>query len=759
MGVERFVRQGWNADQVGAADDGLALRQRADGVREPPPLRQETKREDVTRRRAEDERTAGIELAIKGPRIRGPTMIRRYLLSLTFLMTVGCSNTIASPQDNSIVGDAGSPFGGGQGELGEGDASGRAARSVAQGDAGSQITVRSLADVASKRQELISYIWGSRGFPSAAMPNVVRNVQSPVENLANLARVDELDFVMPAKLTTGAAIDITTTGYHFIPRAWKKGRAVILHQGHTCTDDDDESTDDAPSGMWRALNELLSEGYPVVALFMPYMDSKTCGAQTHGWMLNNIDSRTSSPFQYFLEPTARTLNYLQERYPQYVDFAMVGLSGGGWTTTVYSAIDPRITVGIDVAGSLPLYVRSGWSVGDEEQYWSSFYSIAGYPDLYVMGSVGPKWNRRQVVSLNRHDTCCFGEAQYSTDGLPRLQGRTWNQAIREYESNVQGVLNNIGGSFHVKIDEFANVHEISWGTLTNTIMTELDGDRRDVSAVSATSALVRGTGAGLWYYSRQQGWVDEQTSVAGIPAGIPSASGGIDLFYRDPSTDRLASAGSLLSDSPVGIDPVVASWGPGRIDLVDVDSNYGLTHWRSKGDGFEMEKIGGRVLGRPALLASSGHLDVFARNFSGGVDHYWSNGSSPWQSESVGGSIVGFPAAVRVGGSMRVYARGADGAIHRAAKDGEDWGWTTLFAPDSFLGSPAAVVVDSEEQIQARTTKGELGSFANGTYSNLGGSFADSPTIADGVTWVMDQTGAVWYFDGSEWVAVEAEPD
>jgi len=47
----------------------------------------------------------------------------------------------------------------------------------------------------------------------------------------------------------------------------------------------------------------------------------------------------------FLESTAASLNYLKTHsraggFPNYRAVHMVGLSGGGWTTTLYAAVDP-----------------------------------------------------------------------------------------------------------------------------------------------------------------------------------------------------------------------------------------------------------------------------------------------------------------------------------------------------------------------------------------------------------------------------------
>ena len=37
----------------------------------------------------------------------------------------------------------------------------------------------------------------------------------------------------------------------------------------------------------------------------------------------------------------------------YKHIVMAGLSGGGWTTTISAAIDPRITLSMPIAGSMP----------------------------------------------------------------------------------------------------------------------------------------------------------------------------------------------------------------------------------------------------------------------------------------------------------------------------------------------------------------------------------------------------------------------
>jgi hypothetical protein len=182
--------------------------------------------------------------------------------------------------------------------------------------------------------------------------------------------------------------------------------------------------------------------------------------------------------KYFLKPTAISLNYLKNksrvgRFPKYDIFHMTGLSGGGWTTTIYAAIDPTIRCSFPVAGTIPLYLRTGGSVGDREQFEATFYSIAGYPDLYMLGAQGR--GRKQVQILVQRDDCCFGQAQHDA----KSSGMPYVNAMRDYESGVAAALKKIGhGAFRLEIDETAPSHMISHHAIEKIILPELRKARR-----------------------------------------------------------------------------------------------------------------------------------------------------------------------------------------------------------------------------------------------------------------------------------------
>ena len=161
---------------------------------------------------------------------------------------------------------------------------------------------------------------------------------------------------------------------------------------------------------------LLEKGYSVMVFQMPlFGDNKRfapAGVGSHDDMAKLVSSDLE-PIKFFVEPIAVALNYAAKQFAP-DDVVMIGLSGGGWTTTLYAAIDPRVRLSFPVAGTLPDYLRVGrpGDKGDWEQYYPDLYKIANYLDLYVLGSSGRGAQQRQV--LNKYDSCCFWGVGYRT---------------------------------------------------------------------------------------------------------------------------------------------------------------------------------------------------------------------------------------------------------------------------------------------------------------------------------------------------------
>ena len=62
-------------------------------------------------------------------------------------------------------------------------------------------------------------------------------------------------------------------------------------------------------------------------------------------------------YNFFVEPPVRVINYLESNY-NFDSYYIVGISGGGWVTTLVPAIDDRINQSFSIAGSYPMFLRS-----------------------------------------------------------------------------------------------------------------------------------------------------------------------------------------------------------------------------------------------------------------------------------------------------------------------------------------------------------------------------------------------------------------
>lgn len=261
-------------------------------------------------------------------------------------------------------------------------------------------------DVERLRGEILQAVFGRPELP-ASLPAVVESAEAFVGFAARRLTIP---------LVTGEQ-----QLAHYIEPRQSIGRLAIYHAGHKQA----ALTDGA-----AIIQALLETGFHVLAFDM------LPGAHER---YANLER----PLEPFLEHVAVGLNYaLAER--EFDSVVMLGLSGGGWTTVLYAALDPRISRSYPVAGSYPNYLRDQQpsSVGDFEQQLPRL--AVDYLDLYLMASSA---GRRQVQIFNFNDSCCF------SGGLART-----------YHDFTAARASEIGGSFDVVIDP-SDKHEISAAAL------------------------------------------------------------------------------------------------------------------------------------------------------------------------------------------------------------------------------------------------------------------------------------------------------
>ncbi|MDF1585158.1 hypothetical protein [Marinimicrococcus flavescens] len=333
---------------------------------------------------------------------------------------------------------------------------------VAKDELESGIAVRSRQDLVTVRRRLIEYLWERPGLPLDRLPTSVQTGidDSLFDDMDNLEHIDQLEIELEFGFLARA--------YHFLPRRGN-GQLAIYHAGH---DGSFRSTARA------TLDALLGKGFGILAFDMPMQGvngwperlavpgggTLPLDGGSH-WDLGFLESEGFAPLRLFMDPLLRAVNHVQARFA-YQHIIMLGLSGGGWTTTVYAALDPRISRAYPVAGTLPRALHRPHpvtgrysSAGDYEQRVPAFYSIAGYLDLYVLGAAGQ--GRRELQVVNRYDPCCF----FGSEALL-------------YEPMVGRALEEIGlgGSFRVFVDDTHLEHAISPAALARIIEDALEAD-------------------------------------------------------------------------------------------------------------------------------------------------------------------------------------------------------------------------------------------------------------------------------------------
>ncbi len=606
-----------------------------------------------------------------------------------------------------------------------------------------EITITNVASLNSKYAALSSHVWGPAGMPQRGA-DIVEEPPTEID-LPPPPGVRVIRYVIQMPTSLGTWIEVPT--YHYIPSTFSKYELVIVNPGHTC------SWTDSAYGEPQTIQALLADGYAVLATYMPRQNPIDCWefSQAHNPLFDpdtGLRPAFGSPLRYFLEPIRRSLNQIEQDFFGYEKYHIVGLSGGGWTATLYAALDGSVSVSIPVAGSLPFYMRNP---SDWEQEFdatiNSFYGIAAYKDLYVMGSFG--LGRRQIQVLNRRDDCCFGEDEYAGGSPP------WDQAVRAYETQVRNKVGQLGsGSFRVEINEATDAglrgHAIHHNALVNVILAELNG-AHSFSGTYAQNSFSRRMNGTMWHHNWSS-WIDTGVKIVGTPAVLSGSVSGhsYDVFYRNPYNElkhayRTGSTTWTVSATVFGTvisDPVAVSWAQGRMDVVAIGTDYKLYHWSYVNGAWTIALMHPSALavGRLALTTwGTNHLDLFFRGHDRTLHHIeTSTGGAPYTYTPTGWLMKNFPTSMTQNGHVWSYFVGTNDQLYEAYKPaGGVFRLSGISAASGstgtqVFGSPSAYRTASVVRVFANILGNHLGVFS---YSG-GWSLSDKgwgPTNGTGV--------------------------
>ena len=280
-------------------------------------------------------------------------------------------------------------------------------------------SIQSSSDAETRRRLLTNVIWDVDTLPGWLPATVAAISDQRYTNAQDIKQI-----------VVGMDYGLTSTLWFLTPFS-ANGKLVIYHEGHRSA---------FHLGI-DVIQRFLQEGFHVLAVSMPLVggpNSQSAGSFTSHDDFAGLDR----PMRFFLEPVAVGLNYVTSE-KVFDKIYMTGISGGGWTTVLYSALDTRISASYPVAGSYPFYLKEqlgGSTLGDFEQTSPNLYQHVSYLELYLMGAA----DRRQLQIYNVFDNCCFGA--------------TYSNTFKDF---IQNTAAEMGGSLDVVLDDTVVGHEIS----------------------------------------------------------------------------------------------------------------------------------------------------------------------------------------------------------------------------------------------------------------------------------------------------------
>ena len=310
---------------------------------------------------------------------------------------------------------------------------------ITQTDLNSLVKIDKESSIDQKRNDLIEFFWNvgslERVQHDGQLPEVESDISdSRYSNFQNLKQID--------KLTIEMEHGINSVSYLLLPEKSNE-KLILYHHGH---DGDFLLGNDT-------IQFFLERDFTVLAMTMPLVgmnNQPIIEIDGFGEMhlishdqFSLLEQNTFNPMKLFIHPIQVNLNFLDKEY-DFKRYSIIGLSGGGWTGLVYSAIDDRISDSFSVASSVPFYLRVDVrDIGDYEQTNIDLYRIANYLELYILAGYGD--DRKHVQIFNKNDPCCYSGIGYES-----------------YEFFIKDKLAKLGkGNFQILVDDTHSEHKIS----------------------------------------------------------------------------------------------------------------------------------------------------------------------------------------------------------------------------------------------------------------------------------------------------------
>jgi hypothetical protein len=212
-----------------------------------------------------------------------------------------------------------------------------------------------LANISSKRSDMIDYIFNGNGLPAGATPAAVNTSYTGLMHGVNTSDLVGAGTVRQIRWDVLDGDGETWSYYQYIiPKAsGSTNKWLINHRGHGSEGATTHTT---------MINRAITEGYDVMFMAMPLASPDTGGQNTttnpnataghEALYQDGIDTASYNAMELFLHSQVTGINYLTANYTVN-SLAAVGLSGGAWTISMLASIDTRIGKSVAFRGFRP----------------------------------------------------------------------------------------------------------------------------------------------------------------------------------------------------------------------------------------------------------------------------------------------------------------------------------------------------------------------------------------------------------------------
>lgn len=316
------------------------------------------------------------------------------------------------------------------------------------------IPIQNSSDVDLLRTQIKNFIWPSRVAGLSSIEDIEYDLDPSIFSVEDYPWLNDAQSIDRFTVKLKHNVRSYVTVIH-PKKSNQLGIPILYHGGHfgAFWEDQNLNSNAVYGQTVSSIRFFLSKGFDVIAMNMPFTGDKfyvDVEGLDRGPLAVNSHNRIfnlKEPLYYFMEPVKKTIDFLEQTY-LYHDFVMMGLSGGGWTTAVYSAIDTRIRQSYAVAGSIPLPLRTDYrDVGDAEQMYPDFYKRFNYSTLYTLAGAGNKRLHYQI--LNLRDDCCYA-----------FDGSQWVNQVQSKLASIQQP-----GQYKFYFDTVAKAHLISFAAV------------------------------------------------------------------------------------------------------------------------------------------------------------------------------------------------------------------------------------------------------------------------------------------------------